>query len=123
MESLPLTLDAKDVAWLTKYIDTRFEGSDRIHASEREADKRAIELAREDMSRRLHDMNMFRDDIKEDRVVYVSRVEVDTKLQSLTGTVASLELRVRGLENRLAWMGGAIALLLVLTQFLARFWH
>ena len=122
-----MAIDPQDIEWLTRYIDTRmdtrFEGSDRVHATERESDRRAIELAREDIGRRLHDMNQFRDDIKEDRVVFVTRVEVEAKLAAAERETRGIEERVRALENRQAWLMGGLALLVLVSNLIGRFLH
>lgn len=56
---------------LKDYIDAQFEALRRELKLQREADMRAIDLARETLGARLERMNEFRDQMTEERLMYV----------------------------------------------------
>jgi hypothetical protein len=63
-----------DVA-LKEYLESLIEALDRKMELQREADRRAVDLATSSLNHRLDSMNLFRSQILEERALYV---RVDT---------------------------------------------
>ena len=79
-----------DVA-LKEYLEERIEAVRREFQVQRESDQRALDLAHEGLQRRLDQMNEFRNQIRDERGIYV---RVDTFRWTVGFLVALLLLLV-----------------------------
>ena len=92
-------MNESELKWLREYIDVRFAGSDKLRQEERLSDQRAVGIAKEEIDRRLADMNELRRQITEERLAYVPR-----------GEHIALTERLRLMETWQARVTGALVL-------------
>jgi hypothetical protein len=78
----------------------RWAGHRIVH----EMEQQALKLAREDVNRRLGEMNQLREQITTERGAYPTRVEYDAKHDQLVQRVQTIETQFAALTGRLTVM-------------------
>ena len=80
-------------------LEEKIEALDRLFTERFTLRDEAIEIAREDVERRLDGMNEVREQISSERGRYLTREMYDERHQVLTDLVGSLENRVSAIEG------------------------
>ncbi len=100
-----------------KALEARLSEHQRIQGREQEADQKSVERTRQEMERRLSEMNEFRAQLSQERTAYVTRDMLDARLsgigerieQNPRANVARIDLlqgRVEQLERERANLQG-----------------
>jgi transcriptional regulator GlxA family with amidase domain len=84
---------------LHDHFDTELKALRELMEAHFAAHQMALKLANDAMEKRLEGMNEFREALREQAASFVRRTEMDVARDSL-------ELRVRSVETRFAWLVG-----------------
>lgn len=120
-----------------EYIDSRLIGNRERHDAEVEAIRTAVTIARDEMERRLAELNQLRREVTQDRELFVRREIYDPTIKELTKEVNSLADKhiemtagqaanteaITALKNSLNWLArlivGAVILAIIAFGFRA----
>lgn len=91
----------------------------RAHAREHELRDRMVDIAKEEVDRRLEDMNQMREQIDRERGTFVTSSVYESKHEAVVARVNLLENARANIDGRV-WAAGA---LLVLLELALRFFH
>lgn len=79
-----------------KALEARLTEHQRIQAREMEADQKSVERTRQEMERRLSEMNEFRAQLSTERSAYVTRDILDARLSGLLERIEQNPVANRG---------------------------
>ncbi len=99
---------------LRDYVDVRWTD----HRIEHEQQFVAIDNARDEVNRRLAEMNDLRRQITDERADFLTRAEYDAKHEALIERISSMERSRANLEGRMWAIGAVLVLIQVIVRFL-----
>lgn len=125
-----MTSPSEGVSW-RDYVDIRFKEWERSHAHQTDASQRALENAAEQLTAWKQEHNGFRDQIANERALYVRRDQIDALGKMHAADIERLALRLEKLENwqanllgrQLVFGGAVIALAGIVTVVLRLVGH
>jgi hypothetical protein len=113
---------------LKEYVDTRFDGFERLLDARFSANDRAIALAKAETDHRLEELNNLRSQYVNDRSEFMTRKEmaardgqVDDRHAILSGLIGDIGKQVSNMQGRAAAYVVAISIGLVVLQVVLSF--
>jgi hypothetical protein len=97
---------------LREYLEIMFTAHQRELDAKHEAMESALRLAREDVSRRLNELNQLRKEVIDDRDQYVSKLQFEPMMREIN----TINDRITRIETKGATWTVAIGLFFVLLQ-------
>lgn len=115
---------------LKEYLDIRFDALETSFDNQVEAQERALELAKNEVDRRLLAMNGFREQMQMQATTFIARAEhtevvekIETDIRFLRESKATMEGKASTTQVHIAWGFAGLGILLGLAGLLVRFIH
>jgi len=117
---------------LKEHIETQLEQYKVAHGKEHELLAESVQHTRENLELRLESMNEFRKQILEERGTFLPRDRFNQKIEEIEKTlknheersnerIGALEVQLSNLSGRVAAIGSAITIGLIILELLLRF--
>lgn len=111
------------VAVLERALQDHVGHHSQIHAMEAEA----LTLRTVELERRLAEMNLFREQISQERAKYVSRENYEERHDALITRISAMELLSSNIQGRMYMIGAVISvitsLVVVAVNLVIKFWR
>ncbi len=99
---------------LREYMDQRW----KAHRVEHDQQQVALDRARDEVNRRLAEMNDLRRQITDERADFLTRAEYEAKHEALIERIGSMERSRANLEGRMWAIGAVFVMIQVIIRFL-----